>query len=72
MKSEVMLMFRIGYTGLVHLKFTKRTSAFIIDETIIQIKNQHFWLWFCIEPVRFKLEIILSERKKLDFFVIWF
>jgi transposase-like protein len=29
----------------------KRVSAYIIDETIIQIGNQHFWLWICIEPV---------------------
>ena len=29
----------------------KRISAFIIDETVIQIGSQHFWLWFCIEPV---------------------
>jgi putative transposase len=29
----------------------KRVSAFIIDETIIQIGNQHFWLWICIEPI---------------------
>ena len=29
----------------------KRVSAFIIDETVIQIGSQHFWLWFCIEPI---------------------
>ena len=29
----------------------KRISAFIIDETVIQIGSQHFWLWFCIEPI---------------------
>ena len=28
----------------------KRVSAFIIDETVIQIGKQPFWLWFCIEP----------------------
>ena len=28
----------------------KRVSAFIIDETVIQVGSQHFWLWFCIEP----------------------
>ncbi|HET7643815.1 MAG TPA: hypothetical protein VFK40_09925 [Nitrososphaeraceae archaeon] len=28
----------------------KRISAFIIDETIIQI-NQHFWRWICMEPI---------------------
>jgi putative transposase len=29
----------------------KRVSAFIIDETVIQIGNQYFWLWMCIEPI---------------------
>ena len=24
----------------------KRVSAFIIDETIIQVGSRHFWLWF--------------------------
>jgi putative transposase len=30
----------------------KRISAFIVDETVIQIGNQHFWLWIAIEPVK--------------------
>ena len=30
----------------------KRISAFIIDETVIQIGSQNFWLWFCIEPIQ--------------------
>ena len=29
----------------------KRISAFILDETIIQIGSQHSWLWICIEPI---------------------
>jgi putative transposase len=29
----------------------KRVSAFIIDETVIQIGSQHFWLWIGIEPI---------------------
>ena len=29
---------------------SKRISAFIIDETVIQIGNRQYWLWFCIEP----------------------
>ena len=28
----------------------KRVSALLIDETVMQIGNQHFWLWICIEP----------------------
>ena len=26
----------------------RRITAFIVDETMIQIGNQHFWLWICI------------------------
>ena len=29
----------------------KRILPFIIDKTVIQIGSQHFWLWFCIEPI---------------------
>ena len=42
----------------------KRVTAFIIDETVIQVGNQHFWLWFCIEPVHSSvLGIHISEEK---------
>jgi putative transposase len=44
----------------------KRVSAFIIDETIIQIGNQHFWLWFCIEPIHSSvLGIYISEERNM-------
>src|SRR5574342_76910 len=44
----------------------KRVIAFIIDETIIQIGNQHFWLWFCIEPVHSSvLGIYISEERNM-------
>jgi len=44
----------------------KRVSAFIIDETVIQIGNQHFWLWFCIEPIhRSVLGIYISEQRNM-------
>src|SRR4051794_9692943 len=29
----------------------KRVSAFVIDETVIQIGDHHYWLWICIEPI---------------------
>src|SRR5574339_1231973 len=45
----------------------KRVSAFIIDETIIQISNQYFWLWFCIEPNHSSvLGIYISEQRNMD------
>ena len=44
----------------------KRVSAFIIDETVIQVGNQHFWLWFCIEPVHSSvLGIYISEERTM-------
>ncbi len=44
----------------------KRASTFIIDETVIQIGNQHFWLWFCIEPVHSSvLGIYISEERNM-------
>ena len=43
----------------------KRVSAFIIDETVIQIGSHHFWLWFCIEPIHSSvLGIYISESRK--------
>ena len=44
----------------------KRVSAFIIDETIIQVGRQHFWLWFCIEPIdKSVLGIYISEERNM-------
>jgi len=44
----------------------KRVTAFIIDETVIQVGNQHFWLWICIEPIHSSvLGIFLSEDRNM-------
>jgi putative transposase len=44
----------------------KRISAFIIDETVTQIGSQHFWLWFCIEPIHSSvLGIYISEERNM-------
>ena len=44
----------------------KRVSALIIDETVIQVGSQHFWLWFCIEPVHSSvLGIYISEERNM-------
>src|SRR5215207_5305160 len=44
----------------------KRVSAFIIDETVIQIGNHHFWLWICIEPIDSSvLGIYISEERNM-------
>ena len=44
----------------------KRVSAFITDETVIQISNQYFWLWMCIEPTNNTgLGIYISEERNM-------
>ena len=44
----------------------KRVSAFIINETVIQIGSQHFWLWICIEPIdKSVLGIYISEERNM-------
>ena len=51
-----------------HVRFTdgKGYQAFIIDETIIQIGNHHFWLWICIEPIdKSVLRIYISEERNM-------
>ncbi len=41
---------RFGSSCQIYNK-RKRISAFVIDETVIQIGNRHYWLWIAIEPI---------------------
>jgi putative transposase len=44
----------------------KRVSAFIIYETVIQIGNRHYWLWFCIELIHSSvLGIYISDERNM-------
>ena len=44
----------------------EKVSAFVIDETVIQIGNQHFWLWIAIEPIHSSvLGIYISEERNM-------
>ena len=44
----------------------KRVTAFIIDETVIQIGWKQFWLWICIEPInKSVLGIYISEERNM-------
>ena len=52
--------------GSLQIYRRRRVSAFIIDETVIQIGSQHFWLWVCIEPIqRSVLGIYISEERNM-------
>ena len=65
-RSHVSVWNWIQRFGSLQIYKRKRVSAFIIDETIIQIGNQHFWLWFCIEPIHSSvLGIYISEERNM-------
>ena len=52
--------------GSYQLYKRKRISAFIIDETIIQIGDENFWLWICIEPIhKSVLGINISDERNM-------
>ena len=56
---------RFGYA-----KYTKEKKSicfYNIDETVIQIGNEHFcWLWFCIEPVHIsRFGIYISQKREI-------
>ena len=52
--------------GSLQIYKRKRVFVFIIDETIIQIRNQHFWLWMTIEPVnKTILGIYISKERNM-------
>jgi putative transposase len=65
-RSHVSVWNWIQRFGSLQIYKRKRVPAFIIDETVIQIGNQHFWLWFCIEPIHSSvLGIYISEERNM-------
>ena len=67
MKKEVTCLSGSGFRGLQNTGSIKgKEYRFIIDETVIQIGSQHFWLWFCIEPINSSvLGIYISEERNM-------
>ena len=52
--------------GSCNIYKRKRISAFIIDETVIQVGSQQFWLWICTEPIHTSLlGIYISEERNM-------
>jgi transposase-like protein len=65
-RSYVSVWNWIQIFGSLQIYRRKRVSAFIIDETIIQIGDRLFWLWISIEPVyRSVLEIYICEERNM-------
>ena len=47
-------------------KKEKKATAYIIDETVIEIAKKHFWLWICIEPIHSSvLRIHISNERNM-------
>ncbi|HEX7143490.1 MAG TPA: DDE-type integrase/transposase/recombinase [Nitrososphaeraceae archaeon] len=65
-RSHIAIWNGIQRFGSSQIYKRKRISAFIVDETIIQIGNHHFWLWIAIAPVnRTILGIYISEERNM-------
>ena len=65
-RSHIAVWNWIQRFGSSHIYKKKKVSALIIDETVIQIGNSHYWLWICIEPVhKSVLGIYISEKKEI-------
>jgi len=65
-RSYVSIRNWIQRFGSYQIYKRKRVSAFIIDETVIQVGNQKYWLWFCIEPIHSSvLAIYISEERNM-------
>ena len=65
-RSHIAIWNWIQRFGSSQIYKRKRNPAFIVDETIIQIGNHHFWLWIAIEPVnRTILGIYIFEERNM-------
>ena len=41
----------------------KRVSAFLIDETMVQIGPDHAWLWVAVEPIHREIRVYISRHR---------
>ena len=65
-RSHIAIRNWIQRFGSCYIYKRKRVSAFIIDETIIQIGNNHYWIWICIEPIhKSVLGINISDERNM-------
>ena len=65
-RSHVSVWNLIQRFGSLQIYKRKWVSAFIIDETVIQIGSQHFRLWICVEPIHNSvLGIYISKERKM-------
>jgi putative transposase len=62
-----MLLYGNGFKGLIQNVFTLvRVSAFLIDETMLQIGSSEAWLWIAVEPIhRQILGVHISRHRNM-------
>ena len=46
-------------------KCKRKSASFLIDETVIPIGTQHFWLWFCKTNTSSVLGIYISKGRNM-------
>ncbi len=68
-RSYVSIWNWIQWFGSYPVYKRKRVSAFVIDETVIQIGSQQYWLWFCIEPIHSSVLGIYISSEERNMFV---
>jgi putative transposase len=65
-----MLPYGNGFRGSINptcLYCCKRVSAFLIDETMLQIGSNEAWLWVAMEPIHKQiLGLYISRHKEYD------
>ncbi|HET7642646.1 MAG TPA: hypothetical protein VFK40_03985 [Nitrososphaeraceae archaeon] len=44
----------------------KKNVSIYIDETIIKIGSQHFWLWICIEPAHSSVLVHTFQTREIS------
>ena len=62
-----MLLYGNGFKGIPkHVYCCKRVSAFLIDETMVQIGSDEAWLWIAIEPIHKQiLGVYISRHRNM-------
>ena len=68
-RSHIAIWNWIQRFGSCQIYKRKRISAFIVDETIIQIGNNHFWIWIAIEPVHKTILVGMHISNERNMFV---
>ena len=61
----MLLLYGNGFRDSIQGVFivVKRVSAFLIDETMVQIGPDHAWLWVAVEPIHREIRVYISRHR---------